>query len=587
MRATPFSSRAFQRRGDTGAVLVMVLLVMMALLGLGLTGLYLTTGSIQMNANINMRNQALQAAEVGLQRAKDLLNRQGLPGYDPDISSLLNGSKTPAGVPLSSLGLPDAIPTSTDDCLGGPNFQRGAVLREDGVTGCQNPSALFNCPLPSMSNPNDPSSLTSKGTYTVFIRQDQAECRLGGNLFGCESRATGTSSCLDGNGLPVASNQIVVIRSEGTASDKRTMVALEITMSRNRNAPTVNAMLATVCPAGQAGCDDNASVQQGITVSGSLTPPPPVTNVNTGTGTSASSGTGTGTGTSQTTSTTTSTGTGTSGPGTTGTSSGTGTGTGTGTATSAGTGTTKTGTSTSTSTNTITCLNYAVAAVAPCSGWTPGCITINSGSRVDGYNRSTGSYGGSNTTTADIAMTCPSSQTSCPNNCPSGCITGSVHYSQPSLYTVNSLPAPSYTSNWNTVTVPPNKTIAPAYYHEVDLNSGTLTLTAGNYVVNYLNLNGGTLYIDDSMGAVRLWVLSSVSPNSTVTVKSGNPADFWLIYNGTADVNNNTNNNFTGVFFAPGANVNLNYTIYGAVVGGKATLNGSAAVHYDSNLRCN
>jgi hypothetical protein len=262
--------------------LVVVLLVMLALLGMGLTGLYLTTGSIQMNANINMRNQALQVAEAGIQRAKDVLNRQGPPGWNPDISGLLAGTRSPAGVLIGSLSLPDAIPGTggQNDCVGGDNFQKGAILRDEpgAVAGCTSNSAYLNCALTAMTDPNDPNTPVSKGRYTVYIRQDQAECRLGS--YTCDFP---DPACPLNNG-------IVVIRSEGTASDNRTMVALEVTMTRNPNPSVANVQLATVCPAGQAGCDDNASVQQGITVSGALTPPPPAPSGGS-TGSAGTSGT--------------------------------------------------------------------------------------------------------------------------------------------------------------------------------------------------------------------------------------------------------------------------------------------------------
>jgi hypothetical protein len=294
MSATPLWSRAFHRRGDKGAVLVVVLLVMMALLGLGLTGLYLTTGTIQMNANINMRNQALQVAEAGIQRAKEVLNRRGIPGWDPNISGLLSATTSPANQTLPTMTLPDAIPATTDDCLGGDNFQKGAVLRDEpgSVTGCASTSAYFNCALSAMTDPNDPNNPRSLGNYTVFVRQDQAECRLGGNLNICENGRGSSSSlsCVDGIGNAITSNGIVVVRSEGTAADNRTMVAIEVTMARNPNPSIMDTRLATVCPAGQAGCDDNASVQQGITVSGALAPPPPTPPTGGSTETGGASG---------------------------------------------------------------------------------------------------------------------------------------------------------------------------------------------------------------------------------------------------------------------------------------------------------
>jgi len=155
------------------------------------------------------------------------------------------------------------------------------------------------------------------------------------------------------------------------------------------------------------------------------------------------------------------------------------------------------------------------------------------------------------------------------------------------------MPVPAYTTNGTQLTVPPNAVIQPAtpssvvYYSEVDLNGGTLTLKAGRYVINSLNLNeSGTLYIDDTQGPVVLWVLSPPGLNSGVTVKSGKAENFWLVYNGTGQINNNRNNNFTGIIFAPGAEINLNYIVTGAVVGAKVTLNGPSKIHFDTTLKC-
>ena len=75
---------------DKGAVLVVVLVVMVALLGLGMTGLFLTSGSIQMSTNINQRNQALVVAEAGIERARQVLNS---PVWVPPIQAILS----PAG----------------------------------------------------------------------------------------------------------------------------------------------------------------------------------------------------------------------------------------------------------------------------------------------------------------------------------------------------------------------------------------------------------------------------------------------------------------------------------------------------------
>ena len=66
MQTTNNCQARCHRQADKGAILMVVLIVMIALLGLGMTGLFLTSGSIQMNTNINLRNQALVVAEAGI-----------------------------------------------------------------------------------------------------------------------------------------------------------------------------------------------------------------------------------------------------------------------------------------------------------------------------------------------------------------------------------------------------------------------------------------------------------------------------------------------------------------------------------------
>jgi hypothetical protein len=278
--------------------LVVVLLVMMALLGMGLVGLYLTSGSIQMNANINMRNQALFVAESGINRAKSVLNRTipGLPAWSPNLAGMLAGTTSPTGVPVT-LNLRDDIPNDpVYGCQAADGVGRGAYLRDEPgtVTGCASNSGYIDCAIAFSDNPSDPNAPPVPtgqimGTYTLFIRQDLADCRTGN--FTCDGDPSNPNpNCPTANG-------IVVIRSEGTASDNRTRVVLEVTMARNPNATFVEARLATVCPAGQAGCDDNASVQQGITVAGVLSPPTAGTTGSAGaSGSAGSSGSGGSTG---------------------------------------------------------------------------------------------------------------------------------------------------------------------------------------------------------------------------------------------------------------------------------------------------
>ena len=512
--------RSVVGRVDRGSVLVVVLLAILVLLGLGMLGLYYTTSTVRMAANIGMVNEARVVAEGGLERARSVLLDGTLP---VPLPALLAGSGNAA----------DEVPSSTSFCQG---ERRGAVLVDFHAT----PSIpLVKISYPSTSRSSDmPGSAgsvsPSLGTYTVYVRQDLGECRMGN--FTCDttgpdagSSPYGATNCVPSGGLPTT-NGYVVVRSEGTAIDGRTVDVVEKTFLLRKPA----------------------------------TPPTGGSGGSTSTGGSSGTGGVGGAG-------------GTGGVGGTGGYGGVGGFGGSGGSTSPG-----------------PCLNYAVTAVAPCSnGGTPGCITINGGSKVDSYDPGLGSYGPGNHGPASVSMTCSKVASSCPDNCLVGCITGTVDYGNASSFNPGTMPVPPHTTNPIQLSVPPNHTVTPSgatviYYDEVDLNSGgTLTLKAGRYVVNRLNLNSNsTLYIDDDGGPVTLWVLSAFSPNSTVTVKSGNPDNFWLVYDGTQQLNNNTNNSFMGVIFAPAAEVNLNYAVTGAVVGGKVTLNSNAKVHFDANLRC-
>src|SRR5690349_4940282 len=95
-----------RRRSDSGAVLLVMMLLVLTLLGLGVMGLWLTSGNLQVQANNNLRAQALVVAEAGIERARALLNAGTnvdvmLAGRNPtldDVPSALDASGRPIGV---------------------------------------------------------------------------------------------------------------------------------------------------------------------------------------------------------------------------------------------------------------------------------------------------------------------------------------------------------------------------------------------------------------------------------------------------------------------------------------------------------
>ena len=215
--------RTGDRRGDQGAVLLIVLMVILALLGVGMTALWMTGGNLQIGANANLRNQALYVAEAGIEAARADLNG---PIVRP-LPALLAGGLDPAF---------DNVPTGVD-AQGRPNglgavyfLPNNALLRDVPF-----PPAGFNRGL---GGPGPAS--TTMGSYTVWIRNDTGEIR--------QNNITGDV------------NNQVVIRSRGLAADGRVEVVLEVTMSPG----TGGGRNARACYAGKNSCDDNSSTVAGI-----------------------------------------------------------------------------------------------------------------------------------------------------------------------------------------------------------------------------------------------------------------------------------------------------------------------------------
>ena len=175
---------------ESGSVLVLALLVTMVILAIGLTAMWLSSSSMKMSGNIARRQEALYAAEAGLDYARYVLKNTS------DWGPLLAGCGG-----------------SKDDTTG-----RGAVL-------CSQKNTL---PLQDVSLFNEPGSTTkidspqtnkrakwmAKLNYTVFIRNDEAEM------------------VEKGIGRNDDSDWRVVLRAEGTGRDQLSFFAIEAVVSR-------------------------------------------------------------------------------------------------------------------------------------------------------------------------------------------------------------------------------------------------------------------------------------------------------------------------------------------------------------------
>jgi hypothetical protein len=231
MRHSPSLARSRSRDPERGAVLVLVMMLMISLFGLGVTALWLTSGNMQIGTNVNQRLQALYCAEAGIERARAILNTNPVP----DVSALLKGGAHAE----------DDIPSKLDG--NGFPIGVGAVLF-DGAT------ALSKVAFPPTSFKRDKGTASAPvsatmGTYTVWIRNDTAECRQAKYL-------------ADGNGA-------VVIRARGLAPDNLTTVVLEVAMggTPTSGGPSTTTVGAPVlCNSGKNSCDDNSSTASGVVV---------------------------------------------------------------------------------------------------------------------------------------------------------------------------------------------------------------------------------------------------------------------------------------------------------------------------------
>lgn len=213
------------RERERGAVLIVVLLVLVALLGVGVTGLWLTRSTVQIGANIALRNQALYMAEAALERARWWLNASNTP--DVELDRQLQGT----GHAL------DNIPNGIDSA-GRPNGVGAIFVDGDG------PLANVDFPPPEFGRP-------SIGRYTVWIRNDTAECRMN----------TAQANYTNDN------NYSVVLRAVAVMRDGRTQAVIEVTVgppgdgSALPGGGTINDQL---CYSGKNSCDASNNVAFGV-----------------------------------------------------------------------------------------------------------------------------------------------------------------------------------------------------------------------------------------------------------------------------------------------------------------------------------
>lgn len=128
-------------------------------------------------------------------------------------------------------------------------------------------------------------------------------------------------------------------------------------------------------------------------------------------------------------------------------------------------------------------------------------------------------------------------------------------------------------------------------------DKSTMTLSAGDYIMNSLAISGkGELIINASNGPVNIWIQGSPGTvdiqGNGITNTGGRARNLRIWYGGTNEMKIAGNGNFTGVIFAPNAQVKFagNGHPTGAVVGNVIVGNGGGAAGgftYDRDLMNN
>jgi hypothetical protein len=193
--------------------MVLVLLVTMVILGIGLTVMWVGSSGMKVSTNITRRQEALYAAEAGIEQARAVLNSVGTSGsWQPFLAGTNCGT---------------APPTAPHDPDG-----KGNVL-------CSSAGVMYYNYLPTTGFTNTPTKAPGFGQmrYTVYIRNDvESECDQqpghpskldcdGDQVYGTAADKQGATAGITDN------NRRVIIRSEGVARDGLSQVNLEVTIS--------------------------------------------------------------------------------------------------------------------------------------------------------------------------------------------------------------------------------------------------------------------------------------------------------------------------------------------------------------------
>ena len=140
----------------------------------------------------------------------------------------------------------------------------------------------------------------------------------------------------------------------------------------------------------------------------------------------------------------------------------------------------------------------------------------------------------------------------------------------------------------STENTPAHLAVVPAPTGATNLGNfvvtGTVTLTAGNYVATSFNMNGGaTLKVTG--GVVQIWVSGGLVLLGSVNA-GGDPTNLEFLVTGNQDAHVNSNTQVTGFIYAPNARVLVDSVVHGSIVGSSTTINSGGQVIFVPGAQC-
>ncbi len=197
MLATQRTPRSRQR----GVSMVVTMMVSVGVTGMVLTAAHLATTNLHIAHRVASRQKALFVAEAGLERAQMMIGAIAASDWSYFLGGA-NRSSTLLAPVLPVSGFPaEQRPTTSS-----PNL-RGRLLR-DGIPGMR---WVYKICYPSEIQATGTTGCndTDEGYYTVFVRDNGRDLKSSATL------------------LPTDSDQILVLRIDGTSTDGAVTVSLE------------------------------------------------------------------------------------------------------------------------------------------------------------------------------------------------------------------------------------------------------------------------------------------------------------------------------------------------------------------------